>query len=99
MRLDRTAGGAIELRQRQRRAQFEGASALLLRDSDSGPQGFFAGSRVRGITLQQNFAARPVQFGVERGDRSVRTSSELRRGSRPRDRLRLSGLRLRRDQS
>ncbi len=59
-------GRLIELRQRQRRAQFEAARGLLLCDRDGGQEGLFRGRGVGGVALQQNFAARPMQFRFER---------------------------------
>ena len=60
------AGGRlVELGQRQRRAQFEAARALLLRDRDGGQEGFFRRRGVGGIALEQDFAARPMQFRFE----------------------------------
>ena len=66
MGFDGAAGRLIELGQRQRRAQFEAARALLLRDGDGGQEGFFRRRGVGGIALQQHFAARPMQFRFER---------------------------------
>jgi hypothetical protein len=60
------AAFAIELSQRQRRAQFKTARALPLRDCDGGQKGFFRRRRIGGVALQQNFASRPMQFCVER---------------------------------
>ena len=60
------AGRLIEFGQRQRRAQFEAARALLLRDGDGGLEGFFRGRGVGGVALEQHFAARPMQFCFER---------------------------------
>ena len=42
------AGRLIELRQRQRRAQFKTARPLLLRDRDGGQEGFFRGRGLAG---------------------------------------------------
>ena len=60
------AGRLIELGERQRRAQFEAARALLLRDGDGGQEGFFRRRGVGGVALEQDFAARPMQFRFER---------------------------------
>ena len=60
------AGRLVELGERQRRAQFEAARALLLRDGDGGQEGFFRGRGVGGVALEQDFAARPMQFRFER---------------------------------
>ena len=60
------AGRLVELGERKRRAQFEAARALLLRDGDGGQEGFFCRRGVGGVALQQDFAARPMQFGFER---------------------------------
>ena len=60
------AGGRlIELGERKRRAQFEAARALLLRDGERGQEGFFCRRGVGGVALQQDFAADAMQFGVE----------------------------------
>ena len=59
------AGRLVEFRERERRAQFEAARALLLRDSDRGLERFLCGRGVGGIAFQQNFAANAMQFGVE----------------------------------
>ena len=60
------AGGRlVELGERERRAQFEAARALLLRDGDGGQECFLRGRRVGGVALQQHFAARPMQFRLE----------------------------------
>ena len=64
--LDGAAGRLIELGERQRRAQFEAARALLLRDGDGGQESFFRGRGIGGVALQQDFAARPMQFRFER---------------------------------
>ena len=56
----------VELRQRQRRAQLEAARALLFRDGDGGQKSFFRRRGIGGIALQQEFAARPMQFRFER---------------------------------
>ena len=81
------AGRLIELGERQRRAQFEAARALLLRDGDGGQEGFLGGRGVGGIALQQDVAADAMQVGVESRDgRCGRTSPALRRGSRWRGR-------------
>jgi hypothetical protein len=47
-RLGRPTGGSIKLRQRQRRAQLKTLRLLLLRDGDSGEEGFLG---QRGIGL------------------------------------------------
>ena len=59
------AGRSIKLGQRQGRAQFEAARALPLRDRDSGQEGFFRGSGVGGVALDQDFAAHAMQFCFE----------------------------------
>jgi hypothetical protein len=56
----------IELRQRQRRAQFKTACALALRDGDSRLESCFGGRGVGGVALEQDFAAGPVEFRFER---------------------------------
>ena len=76
------AGRLVELGERERRAQFEAARALLLRDGDGGQEGFFRRRGVGGVALEQDFAARPMQFRFERAiAHAVRTSPALRRGS------------------
>ena len=59
------AGRIIEFGQRQRRAQFEAARALLLGDGDGGQEGVFRGRGVGGVALQQGFASRPMQFSFK----------------------------------
>ena len=94
------AGRLVELGERERRAQFEAARALLLRDGDGGQEGFFRGRGVGGVALQQDFAARPMQFRFERAIAQCdRTSPALRRGSRRRGRDRPPGPRPRPAQS
>jgi hypothetical protein len=65
VRLRVTAGGAIELGQRQRRAQFEAARSLLLRDRDCGQEGFFCRRRIGGVLLEQHFPADAMQLRLE----------------------------------
>ena len=60
------AGRLVELGERKRGAQFEAARALLLRDRDGGQEGFFRRRGVGGVALEQDFAARPMQFRFER---------------------------------
>ena len=61
------AGGRlVELGERQRRAQFEAARALLLRDSDGGQESVFRRRGIGGVALEQEFTARPMQFRFER---------------------------------
>ena len=60
------AGRLVELGERERRAQFEAARALLLRDGDGGLEGFLRRRGVRRVALQQHFAAHPMQFRFER---------------------------------
>ena len=54
-------GGAVrrlvEFGERKRRAQFEAARALSLRDSDGGLERFLGGCRVGGVAPQQHLAA------------------------------------------
>ena len=95
------AGGRlVELGERERRAQFEAARALLLRDGDGGLERFLGRRGVGGIALQQHFAADAMQFRFERamadpfGRRQRFVEDRERRG-----RHRLRGLRLRRAQS
>ena len=59
-------GRLIELGERKRGAQFEAARALLLRDGDGGQEGFFRRRGVGGVALEQDLAARPMQFRFER---------------------------------
>ena len=49
---DGAARRLVEPRQRQRRAQFETARTLLLRDRDSGQKRFLSSRRVGRVTLQ-----------------------------------------------
>ena len=61
-------GGAVarltELRQRQRRAQLETLRFLLLRDGDSGEEGFLGRRRVGRVAFRQNLAADAMQESV-----------------------------------
>src|SRR5277367_6810087 len=66
MRLDRTGGRLIELRERERRAQFEAARPLLSRDGDGELERFLGRGEVRVIALEQRFAADAMQFRFER---------------------------------
>ncbi len=68
MGFDGAAGRLVELRERERRAQFEAARALLLRDGDGGQERFLRGRRVGGIVLKlkQHFAADAMQLRFER---------------------------------
>ena len=59
------AGRVIELSERKHRAQPEAARLLLLCDFDGTQERFFGGCRIRRIALEQQFAARSVQFRVE----------------------------------
>ena len=65
MGVGEAAGRLVELGERQSGAQFEAARALLLRDRDGGQEGFFRGRGVGGIALEQDFAARAMQFRFE----------------------------------
>ena len=80
------AGGRlVELRERKRRAQFEAARALLLCDGDGGQERFFRGRGIGGVVLQQDFAARAMQFRLRMCDGpGDRPSPALRRGWRRR---------------
>ena len=61
------AGGRlIELGERQRCEEFVAASALLFGDGDGGPEGFLSRRGVGGVALEQDSAARPMQFRLER---------------------------------
>ena len=62
--VDRTAGGLIELGQRQRSVQLEAAGLLLLGDGDGGEEGGFGGRGVGWIGLQQDVASDTVQKPV-----------------------------------
>ena len=62
MGVDGASGRLIELRERKRRAQFEAARALLLRDGDGGQEGFFRGRGVSRIALEQDFATSAVEL-------------------------------------
>ena len=52
----------IEPGEREGRAQFEAARALLPRDGDGGQEGFFRRRGVGRVALQQRFASRPMQL-------------------------------------
>src|ERR1700722_18039315 len=65
VRLERTVGRLVKLGERGRGSQFEAARSLLLRDREGGQEGLFRGRGGGGVTLQQNFPARSVKFGVE----------------------------------
>ena len=94
------AGRLVELGERQRRAQFEAARALLFCDGDGGPEGFFAQAPGWRDHASAEFRRAPGAVRRRRrDDRSARTSPALRRGSRERDRHRLRALRLPRAQS
>ena len=94
MGVDRATGRLVELGERERGAQFEAARALLLRDRDGGQERFFRGRGVGGVALEQDFAARPMQFRFERAiAQAVARSPALRRGSRRRGRDRPPALR------
>ena len=56
----------VEFGERQRRAQFEAARGLPLRDRDGGLERFLGGRRVSWVALQQHFAADAVQLRFER---------------------------------
>ena len=90
----RRGGPSIdELGERQRRAQFKAARALLLCDRDGGQECVFCGRRVAGVELQEDSAARPMQFRFESSENpGGRTSPALRRGWRRRGRDRPPGL-------
>ena len=66
MGLRSAAGSLIKLRQRQRGAQFETARALLLGDCDGSQEGVLRGAWVGVVAIQQDLAARPVEFRFER---------------------------------
>ena len=65
LRFHRSVGRLAELGERERRAQFEAARRLLLRDGDGGLEGVFGGRGVGGLAFEQNFAARPMQLCFE----------------------------------
>ena len=58
-------GRLIEFCQRQSRAQFKAVRSLLFRDGDSRLEGFFRRGGVRGIALEEDFAARTMQLRFE----------------------------------
>ena len=60
------AGRAIKLGEGERGAQLKAARGLLPRDGDGGQEGFLRGRGVRGVALEQDFAARPMQLCFER---------------------------------
>ena len=60
------AGRLIEFGQRERRAQFEAARALLLRDGDGRQERVFRRRGISGVALQQDVAADAMQFRLER---------------------------------
>jgi hypothetical protein len=90
----------IQFGERERSAQFEASGSLLLRDSDGGQEGFFCRSGACGVAHQQDFAARPMQFGfkcavagaVGRRQRFVEDGDGAARIARPGFRLRLHDL-------
>ena len=60
------AGGRlVEFGERQCGAQFEAARPLLLRDGDGGQESLFRRRGIGGVALQQDIAARAMQFGFE----------------------------------
>src|SRR4029077_6247204 len=65
VRLNRTAGRLVEPRERKRGAQLETAGALPPRDGDGGLERFPTRRSVRGIALEQHFAADAMQFRFE----------------------------------
>ena len=65
MGFDGAAGRLVELGERERGAQTEAARALSPRDDDGGLEGFFRRRGAGGVALQQDIAARPVQFGFK----------------------------------
>ena len=94
------AGRLIELGQRQRRAQFEAARALLLRDGDGGQERFFRRRGVGGVALAAGYRRAPDAVRLRMRDSPCdRTSPALRRGSRERGRDRPLQLRPRPAQS
>jgi hypothetical protein len=62
MGLGGTAGRLVKLGKRERSTQSEAARTLLPRDRDSGQEGFFYRRGVGGVVLDENFAARAMQF-------------------------------------
>src|SRR5208282_4030415 len=64
VRVDRAAGGLIEVRQLQRRLQAEAARALLACDGHGGEIGFLGAGGIFGIGLKKDVAADAVQEGV-----------------------------------
>ncbi len=65
MGVGRAAGRLVEFGKRQRRAQFEAARCLPLRDGDGGPEGFLRRGEAGGIAPQQDLGADAVQFRFE----------------------------------
>ena len=59
------AGRLVKLGERQRREQCVPSGALSLRDGDGGLEGVFGWRRLGGIELEQEFAARSVDFAFE----------------------------------
>ena len=62
MRFGEAVGRLIEFGDRERRAEFEAARGLPLRDCDRGQERFLGSRRARWVTLQQHFAADAMQF-------------------------------------
>ena len=71
MGLDWTTARFIEPGERQRRAQFEAARPLLLRDRDCGQKRPFCGRGVGGVLLEQGLASRSMQFSFNKSMRVV----------------------------
>ncbi len=87
MGLDGAVGRLVELRQRERRAQFEAARALLLRDGDGGQEGLFCRRGIGGVALAAGFRRAPDAVPLRTRDSPCgRPSPALRRGLRERGR-------------
>ena len=61
-----SGGRLVELGERKRGAQTPTAGALLFRDGDGALEDFLRGRGVSRVALEQDFGARPMQFGFER---------------------------------
>ena len=58
------AGRSTEFGQRERRLQFEASRLLRLCDGDGGAEGLLGRRRIRGIALQEDVAAKPMEDRV-----------------------------------
>ena len=64
VRVDVAARRAIELCEGERGAQFEATCLLRPRDGDGGAEGGFGQGGVGGVVLEEDLAARAMEFGV-----------------------------------